>query len=119
MKEPATVTELRTAIEKEPKRRAHVEAVKRQAYENLALNELRRKLSMTQEQVAHLMGVTQENISQVERRNEILLSTLIKYIEALGGTLEVTAHVGDQRVSLLPALNAKYRRQEGGRGMDA
>jgi DNA-binding XRE family transcriptional regulator len=94
---------LRDEINRNPARRSRVDSEKRAIYENLALNELRRGLSMTQEQVARLMGITQESVSQIERRDEILLSTLSKFVTALGGTLEVTAVVGEQRVPLMSA----------------
>ena len=98
MSKESAIKELRRTIDQNPERRARVDANKRRLYESIALNKLRRGLSMTQEQVAALMGITQESVSQIERRDEILLSTLLKYVDALGGTLEVTAVVGDQRI---------------------
>ena len=92
--------DLRKAIARDPRRRAHVEAVKHDLYESLALSELRRRFSMTQEQVAMLMGVTQESVSQIERRDELLLSTLLKYVNALGGTLEVNAVIQGEKVTI-------------------
>ena len=68
---------------------------------------------MTQQQVAELIGVTQESVSQIERREDIFLSTLGKYIRALGGELELTAIFGDRRVQLLTALEAQRRREAG------
>jgi DNA-binding XRE family transcriptional regulator len=118
MNREKSVKDLREAVSRDPERRARVDSNKRSIYENLALNELRRALSMTQEQVAELMGVTQESVSQIERRDEIMWSTLRKYVAALGGTLEVTAVVGERRVQLLTALEARERRQTGS-GVDA
>ncbi len=92
--------ELRKTIARDPRRRAHVDAVKQELYDSLALSELRRRFSMTQEQVAMLMGVTQESVSQIERRDEVLLSTLLKYVNALGGTLEVNAVIKGEKVTI-------------------
>jgi DNA-binding XRE family transcriptional regulator len=111
--------QLRKEIDGDPVRRARVDAIKRQMHQLLKLNELRRRFDMTQQQVAASMGVTQESVSQIERRNEILLSTLLKYVDALGGTLEVTAVVGDQRVHLLTALRDRDARAGGHEGIDA
>ena len=119
MADGSRTRELRKAIDQDPRRRARVDAIKRQMHELLKLNELRRHFAMTQEQVAASMGVTQESVSQIERRNEILLSTLLKYVDALGGTLEVTAVVGDQRVQLLTALKDRDNRLGRHRGVDA
>jgi DNA-binding XRE family transcriptional regulator len=107
MTKETNVKHLREEINRSPARRARVDAEKRAIYEHLALNELRRALSMTQEQVAQLLGITQESVSQIERRDEILLSTLNKYVQALGGKLEVTAVVGEQRVPLMPAFDRR------------
>lgn len=56
-------------------------------YQNLL--KLRKDLGLTQEQVAGKLGIVQENISRLESRKDMRLSTLRKYIEALGGELEL------------------------------
>ena len=119
MSDGARTSQLRKAIDQDPVRRARVDAIKRQMHQLLKLNELRRRFDMTQRQVAASMGVTQESVSQIERRNEILLSTLLKYVDALGGTLEVTAVVGDQRVQLLTALRDRDAQVGRHGGIDA
>jgi transcriptional regulator with XRE-family HTH domain len=64
----------------------------------LALAELRNSRNVTQIQLAAQLGITQGNVSRLEARSEIYLSTLRSYIEALGGHLEITAVFGDERV---------------------
>jgi len=64
----------------------------------LALAELRNSRNVTQIQLAAQLGITQGNVSRLEARSEIYLSTLRSYIEALGGRLEITAVFGDERV---------------------
>jgi hypothetical protein len=39
------------------------------------------------------MGVNQVNISQLECRHDMHISTLRKYVEALGGALEMSIHM--------------------------
>ncbi len=42
-------------------------------------------------QLAEALDVAQSEISRIERRNDVLLSTLRRYVRALGGELEVIA----------------------------
>ena len=60
--------------------------------------ELRQSRNVTQIQLAAQLGITQGNVSRMEARSEIYLSTLRSYIEALGGHLEITAVFDDDRV---------------------
>ena len=53
------------------------------------LLEFRRQLGLTQSEVANRMHVTQESISRLERRKDMHISTLKRYVEALGGQLEI------------------------------
>ena len=65
------------------------------------LSELRRKLDLTQAIVADRLDVTQENVSQIERGEaDVRLSTLSRYVEALGGHLEVQAAFPEETVAL-------------------
>jgi len=59
--------------------------------EELTLRDLRQAQRMTQERMAELMGVEQENVSRLERRADLLLSTLSNYVAAMGGTLRLVA----------------------------
>ena len=56
---------------------------------------------MTQEEVAAEMGRSQENISRIEHQRDVRVSTLVQFVEAQGGELEITAIVGGTRVSLM------------------
>lgn len=69
----------------------------------IELTKLREARGATQRQVAEAWEVTQANISKVEHTPDIFLSTLTKYVEALGGRLEITAVFPDQVICLLPA----------------
>ncbi|MEQ8966255.1 MAG: XRE family transcriptional regulator [Azospirillaceae bacterium] len=64
--------------------------------EEATLRDLRRALALTQIDVAARLGVGQDNISRLEQRSDLLLSTLASYIEALGGRLELVARFPDR-----------------------
>ncbi len=59
--------------------------------EELTLRDLRQARHLTQERMAELMGVEQENVSRLERRADLLLSTLSSYVAAMGGKLRLVA----------------------------
>jgi len=66
------------------------------AAEELSLRQLRELLGLTQDEMADRLEVGQENISRFERREDVRLSTLRSYVEALGGELHVTASFPDR-----------------------
>jgi len=67
----------------------------------MSLQELRQKVSgKTQVELAELLQVTQGAISQLEGRQDILLSKLARYIHALGGDLELVARFPDSDVRI-------------------
>jgi len=75
-----------------PEQRAQVEARAAELIEEeLTLRDLRQAQHLTQERMAVLMGVEQENVSRLERRADLLLSTLSSYVAAMGGKLRLVA----------------------------
>jgi DNA-binding XRE family transcriptional regulator len=64
--------------------------------EELTLRDLRQAQRLTQERMAELMGVEQENVSRLERRADLLLSTLSSYVAAMGGKLRLVAEFPDR-----------------------
>ena len=75
---------------------------------NLALAELRCNFGVTQEQLAGLLDVRQAAISKIERRNDVLLSTLAAYVRALGGELEIMARFGNRALRLKAAPRPRH-----------
>jgi len=74
-------------------------AVREQAMlDALALAELRQRRHVTQVEVAEILGIAQGNVSRIEGRSDVYLSTLRDYVEALGGHLEIAAVFDDERV---------------------
>lgn len=63
------------------------------------LGELRRSREMTQVQLARRLAVSQATVSKFEKSNPAV-STVKRYVEALGGQLEITAVFDDDRVLL-------------------
>lgn len=68
----------------------------------IRLAAIRRHLGLTQAIVAERMGVRQERVSAIERGDPIAakVSTLASYVEALGGRLDVTVEIDDQRLKI-------------------
>ncbi|MDP9122056.1 MAG: XRE family transcriptional regulator [Acidobacteriota bacterium] len=64
------------------------------------LRGLRELVGKTQKDMALLVEQTQGQVSETEHRSDHRLSTLRKYVEALGGELEVVANFGDKRIRL-------------------
>jgi len=75
----------------------------------MALEELRGALQMTQQQLAKTLNVDQSAISKLERRTDMYVSTLERFIEAMGGRLEIRAVFpeGSVRISQFEKLAAK------------
>jgi predicted transcriptional regulator len=80
------------------KRLAEIEALAKHHANELSLRELREMTGKTQVQLAQVTHIAQSELSRLERRDDCLVSTLRRYVEALGGELEVTAVFGDQRI---------------------
>jgi DNA-binding XRE family transcriptional regulator len=60
------------------------------------LRELRLDRNMTQEELAAIMGVRQASISKFENQSDMRLGTLRRYVEALGGELEISVRFPDE-----------------------
>jgi DNA-binding XRE family transcriptional regulator len=66
----------------------------------IALKELRSSKGITQVELAERLGKSQGNVSELERRDDLYLSSLREYVEALGGHLEVAAVFEDERTTI-------------------
>jgi DNA-binding transcriptional regulator YiaG len=66
----------------------------------LDLKSLRESLGLTQTELAKLLEMTQAQVSDTERREDMLLSTLRRYVRALGGKLEIVANIKGKRIPL-------------------
>lgn len=68
--------------------------------EEATLRQLREAQERTQEEVAKTLRINQAGVSKLERRTDMYLSTLRKYIEAMGGKLEILARFQDRSVRI-------------------
>lgn len=83
-----------------PERRTrNAEATKGMLHE-MALHELRQAREKSQEELARDLHVGQPAVARLERRADMYVSNLRRYIEALGGKLEITARFPDASVSI-------------------
>jgi len=64
--------------------------------EEMSLRELRRSLALTQTHVARTLHKGQHEISRIEQRGDLLLSTLSSLVQALGGELELICRFQDR-----------------------
>jgi predicted transcriptional regulator len=75
-----------------------------------SLAEVRTALVKTQDEVARVLKVKQNAVAQLEKRSDLLLSTLRKYVEAMGGELAVTVKTGAGTVIMLDSLSSLARK---------
>ena len=72
--------------------------------EEMTLRELRHARKLTQVRVAKKPGITQDSVSRLEKRSDVLLSTLRKTVEAMGGNLSLVAEFPDRAPVVLSGL---------------
>src|SRR5436190_23191341 len=70
----------------------------KQMLKEMPLQELRQAHHMSQERLAELLSTKQANVSRMERRTDMYISTLRSYIEAMGGKLDIIAKFPDGEV---------------------
>jgi DNA-binding XRE family transcriptional regulator len=73
--------------EQEEKTRQYVKSV----VEAVTLNQLREARSLTQANLAGILGVNQGSVSKMEKRTDMYVSTLRSFIQAMGGQLQIKA----------------------------
>lgn len=96
-----------------PERRAQIEERGRELIrEEMTLRALRKQLELTQEGMADRLEIRQGNISKVEKRSDMLISTLRSYVEAMGGTLELVAHMPGRAPVKLEGFTGSSRGRE-------
>ncbi len=83
-----------------PKRQEKLEKRFAESMGSMPLDEIRRAQEMTQLQLGDALGVHQSEVSKIEHRSDICISTLVEYVEALGGHLELRAVFPDRSVRI-------------------
>lgn len=91
--------DLRKAMSPEAQARAHEKAMVMKA--ELPLAELRQARYFSQEQLAAVLDVKQPAIAKLEKKTDMYISSLRRFIEAMGGQLEINAHFpeGDVKIN--------------------
>ncbi len=74
--------------------------------EEMSLQDLRKARKQTQVRVAKKLGINQENVSRIEKRSDLLISTLSSYVEAMGGKLSLVAEFPDRPPITLTGITA-------------
>ena len=95
---------LRDKMSPESQARAKVKAEKLRA--ELPLQEVRHALELTQQQLADELNMNQASLSKLEKRTDMLLSTLRRYLNAMGADLELKAKFPDGKEVIITQLEA-------------
>jgi DNA-binding XRE family transcriptional regulator len=75
--------------------------------EYMTLQDLRKARELTQQRMAELLGIKQANVSRIEKRSDLLLSTLGSYVAAMGGRLRLVAEFPDRPPVVLSKLSGE------------
>jgi transcriptional regulator with XRE-family HTH domain len=81
--------------------------------EEMTLRELRHARKLTQVQMAKTLGVTQDSVSRLEKRSDLLLSTLRKTVQAMGGNLSLVAEFPDRAPVVLAGIAEEKSPRQG------
>jgi predicted transcriptional regulator len=83
-----------------PQQLAQADLKAKEMMAEMLLAEIRKSVGLTQEELAKALGITQPSLSKLEKQDDMQVSTLRRLIEALGGQLEIIAHLprGDIRI---------------------
>ena len=80
--------------------------------EEMTLRELRKARQLTQVSVARELGISQDGVSRLEQRSDLLLSTLRRTVEAMGGRLSLIARFPDRPPVELSGISEHETRNE-------
>lgn len=80
-----------------PAARARVDARVRATLDSMPLAEIRKAVGLTQAELAGRLEIGQGSVSKIESAADVYLTTLRRYIEAMGGELRLTARFSDGR----------------------
>ena len=89
-------SELRKEVEERPGAEKRLAAKRADTLEEIRLYELRHAEAVSQIELAGRLDVTQSAISKLEHSDDVRVSTLRQYVQALGGRLELVAVFDDE-----------------------
>ena len=83
--------------------------------EEMSLRDLRKARKLTQARVAKTLRITQDSVSRLEQRSDLLLSTLRKTVKAMGGDVRIVAEFPDRAPVVLSELSQENPRRRSSR----
>jgi DNA-binding transcriptional regulator YiaG len=81
-------------------RRDRVDRIAHELREEMDLDQLRRARQLSQTALGEILHVEQPAVAKMEKRTDMYVSTLRRFIEAMGGTLEITARFPNHAVRI-------------------
>ena len=102
---PVNVNEIIRKLSPAERKRVEDRAAELMA-EEMTLRDLRKARKLTQARVAKTLGITQDSVSRLEKRTDLLLSTLRKTVKAMGGDVRIVAEFPDRAPVVLSDLSA-------------
>ncbi|MDQ0390438.1 XRE family transcriptional regulator [Labrys monachus] len=93
-----TFAELRARMTPAAQAAAEAEAVRLGA--EMDLGEMRRAMKLSQEEIGQTLQINQGSVAKIEKRADMYVSTLRRFIEAMGGELEIVARFPDHAVKI-------------------
>src|ERR671930_2068395 len=87
-------------VEDDVRRSERHRLLRREVRREVAIANIRRARSMTQEQLIRARDLTEAGLVRLEQDAELYVSTLRSYIEAMGGSLKLIAVFDDEQIAL-------------------
>jgi transcriptional regulator with XRE-family HTH domain len=100
---PRNVNDIINKLTRAQRRKVEARAAQLIA-EEMTLQELRRARKITQQKIAKSLNIGQEGVSKIERRSDLLISTLRRTVEAMGGSLSLVAEFPDRDPVILSGI---------------
>ena len=75
--------------------------------EEMTLREIRKAHKLTQQKIAKSLRIGQEGVSKIEKRSDLLISTLRGYVEAMGGQLSLVAEFPGREPVVLSGIGGE------------
>jgi transcriptional regulator with XRE-family HTH domain len=81
-------------------RQSRIDAIANELREEMDLTQLRMARQLSQAALGEILHIEQPAVAKIEKRADIYVSTLRRFIEAMGGELEITARFPDHNVRI-------------------
>ena len=89
-----------------PQFQAEVKRLKNEMMLDYSLSQLREAMSVSQKEIAQRMAVSQPAVSKIENGSDTKISTIARYVKALGGTLALQISLPTGRALSIPLTSA-------------